>query len=342
MTLLISAVNKRFVTSTCDLRITYFKNNKYHLVDENFNKKIYFSIDGFYAVLTYTGLAKWTFSAKTYKMNEVLTETLSRCAKSNMSFGPIIIELVNELNTLLLKTLRKEYLSKKISIELHIVGFHEKYPYPIMACIKNSNGDIPWNNNSETEQIYKLHNFWIFIKDSIEPDFMIGGMINAITIDERNKIEKLVHTNCDSFNMTNYFSKQILISSSRSDSIGQKSVSSVIPENGYADFNLFSKTNDQIIGYVPTIVMCNGTVIQPSEFPMTLNLLMTGVIPPENIFFRSIFYKYMKRSVRRKIFKIKKGEKVPGILGLFNLIFFGEVADGYSDFGLSWKNLLDE
>lgn len=324
MTLLISGVTKNYAISTADMRITSIHNGKLVTHDEKFNKHIIFNSEGFKANITYTGVAKWHYSGKEYLIYDIISDSIANSIKNKSTFSELLLNLINDIWA----SLNSAKLSYK-QIELHIVGGHSDIPYPFMICISNFTNVKPWSKTSPYEWSYNIKDFYIFIKFADEPDYMIGGVHNIVNNHEKLKLTKIFNSNSDGFNISNLSAKIIHLSAKRSELIGSRSVTTIIPLNGFIDFNLWDKTESGIIGYMPRMVLINGNTIGPSEFPVELQLLLKGYIPPENIFFRSIIYLTMKRSIRRKIFRYKKGDKVPGILGLLSIALYGEVPKGY-------------
>jgi hypothetical protein len=63
--------------------------------------------------------------------------------------------------------------------------------------------------------------------------------------------------------------------------------------------------------------------------------VLEGHLPKQSLFFKSIIYNRTKKSLRRRMFRLRKGKAVPGIMGLLMVALYGKVPEGYFDFGLA-------
>jgi hypothetical protein len=99
------------------------------------------------------------------------------------------------------------------------------------------------------------------------------------------------------------------------------------------DTNLWDNTSGGVVGFSPRIIFPNGAMMGPSVFPVRMELVTRGHLPKESLFFKSIATDSFKRSDRRRIFRNRKGPKLPGLLGIVSLALFGKVPEGYESFG---------
>jgi len=166
-----------------------------------------------------------------------------------------------------------------------------------------------------------------------------GGMDHLITAEQRQKLIAAVNSGGDAYNMARLSSKYVEAVSRRSMSVGPKSVSLVMPREGFLDTNLWDKSASRIRAFLPRMVFPNGTMIGPSEFPVGLQLLTDGHLPLQSLFFKSVVTALYKKSERQRIFRHKGGKAIPGIMGLLMLGLFDKVPEGYTDFGLASQSV---
>lgn len=329
MTLLITAISPDYALACSDTRITVKQKNRYTPVDEHFNKHIVFHSNGLTADITYTGVAQWSKSGKTVKLYDVISESLVRSVKKNLAFAPLSLNLIEDIVSAVSPGLIKD---KNFAFELHVTGYHQQIPIPWIAVISSFRKAAPWNNEEELQWEYNLPGLNIFLKAAEKPDVIFGGMDSALNNDEKQKIMSAMSNGADAFNMSNLSSRLIEKASKRNSSIGPRSVSVLMPQTGFIDSNLWDKRAGGVIAFLPRMVFPNGTVWGPSEFPAELSLVSNGQLPKQSLFFKSIVYQEYKRTLRRRIFRNRKGKLIPGIMGLIGLTLFGKMVDGYTDF----------
>ncbi len=328
MTLLLTIARVNQCISNSDMRVSVQRGNTYISVDENFNKHILFNIEELGANISYTGVAEWYDSGKKVKTYDIISDSLSKSANKNFGFGEIVLELTEDI-------------SKAISkikgtfpyLELHIVGFHKQLPMPFMACISNFTKTKPWYITADFEREYQINGFNLFFKTVEQADYMIGGMTSAVTILEKETLSKIVSSNANPHDIINYSSKIIQCASFRNNGIGPKSVAIFLPNNGTIDTNLWERNASQVMAFLPRMVMVNGKVWGPCQFPVNFQMLIDGWIPERNIFFKSVVYKNFSRKHRRIIFKNKKGKQLPTIMEMISFVFFGKVPGDCDYFG---------
>lgn len=334
MTLLITTVGKNYALSCSDTRISVQSGKRYIPVDEKFNKHIYFHSKGLKANISYTGVAKWIHNGKEVRLYDIISESLSKSANQNIDFGPLSLNLISDLSTKLNKKILKNK-NGKLIIEMHVVGYHEKLPIPFICVISTFRNTKPWLVDSELQWEYEFHEMKLYLKAAESPEVVFGGMDSSLTQEEKNRIIDAVCGGADAYNVSKLSSQLIKKASSRTSSIGPRSVSILMPNEGFLDTNLWEKVNNEIVAYLPRMVFPNGVVWGPSEFPADLNLIMDGHLPNNSIFFKSVIDSQYRRKFRRIIFRNKRGKAIPGIMGLLGLALFGKVPDDYTDFGLN-------
>ncbi len=317
------------------MRITSQHGNRFALVDEKFNKHIIFHSRSFTGNIAYTGIAQWIAKGHTTKLYDVISQSIAKSAKSAAAFGPLSYELVNDI----VATLSQPSLQIKAgqaSFELHIMGYHQGIPWPFIGVISTYRTDPPWPKiEGEAQWEYKLPGIYVYFKVAEDPSVFFGGMGHLVTDAERNALLHAVSKGADAFNVSRMCSTLIEKVSTRTASVGPRSVSIVFPRKGMIDTNLWDKTESGIVGFWPRMIFPNGTIMGPSEFPVQIAAMTSGHLPRESLFAKSIVASAYKRSIKRKIFGLKKGLVVPGLMGLVMLGLFGCVPEGYENFGLS-------
>lgn len=334
MTLLVTVVGLGFVLSSSDTRISTQVGTTYKPVDENFNKHIVFNSGELVADVTYTGLAQWKEAGRTVRLYDIISDSLSASAKQGLSLGPLAAELAVELT----RRLKRPGLTSKGKmppVELHIVARHAKSPYPFIGVLSTFRTSSPWAKKTDLQWEFHLGDFNFYFASADKPEVVIGGMETSVRRSERDRLVAAVSSGADAFNTAKMCSKLIEVASTRSSSIGTRSVAVVLPDIGFLDTDLFDRNHDGLIAFMPRMIFSNGSSWGPSEFPVDLSLLIRGHLPKHSLFFKAVVQKSYKKADRRRIFQHQKGKKIPGIMGVLLMTLFGEVPDGYSDFGLS-------
>jgi hypothetical protein len=168
-----------------------------------------------------------------------------------------------------------------------------------------------------------------------ETDVIFGGSERHVRQTEMMAIRSAVHSGANAFDCSKMARKIVQSVSARSRLVGSRSVSIVIPANGMVDTNIYGRSGDQVFGYVPRMIMLNGAIMGPSEFPVELSLAAAGHLHRHSLFFKTLIDDSHKKRLRRLTFRRRKGLLVPGLLGLISLALFGSVPPGYDDFGLN-------
>ncbi|MDB4354232.1 hypothetical protein N9Z02_02900 [Akkermansiaceae bacterium] len=333
MTLLVTTVGKDYALSCSDTRITIQSGGKYVPVDEKFNKNIVFRSNGLSANISYTGVARWTYKGKTIKLYDLISESLSKSATKNLGFGPLCHNLISDLSSKLNKKIPKDKNGKFI-VELHIVGYHESIPIPFIGVISTFRTCSPWPTGGESNWEFEFPEMNLYFKVAESPEVIFGGMDTAMTRGEKSKLIKAASAGADAYNISKLSSLLIEKASSRNQAVGPRSVSVLLPKEGLLDTNLWDKFDDKVIAYLPRMVFSNGGIWGPSEFPANLNMISEGYLPRQSLFFKSLVDCQYRRKFKRRIFRRKKGLAIPGIMGILSLSLFGDIPDGYEDFGL--------
>jgi hypothetical protein len=332
MTLLITAACPEYCLSCSDTRISVQAGSGFVPVDENFNKHIFFRSGGFGANISYTGVARWQEKGKTVCLYDLISESLAKSAKASKAFGPLSYALATDLVSALRKMGVRHGLGREI-IELHLVGYHELIPWPLIGVISTFRKTPPWKS-SYFEWVYHLDGVHYYFKAAKEREIVIGGFDTAVRKEEKEQILTAFQSGGNAYEISCLAKKIIENAATRSKAIGSRSVSVLIPQEGFLDTNLWQQQKDQIIAFLPRMVFPNGTMWGPSEFPVDLRLILNGKLPIQSIFWKSIIAANFKRSVKRRMFRSKRGDFVPGIIGLLGLALYGNIPAGYEDFGL--------
>lgn len=334
MTLLVTVARSDYALSCSDMRITTESGNSYKVLDERFNKHILFHSGGLTGNVTYTGFARWNDSSgKIVKVYDVISNSIAQSAHSSLKFSSLCMNLCVDLLAVLERPRRLAKLDNAI-IELHIVGYHSECPYPMMAVISTFRKINPWLSKNNFEWEYHFDGLHIYFKAADKPEVIIGGMDTCVRKEEKAKLHTALAKGADAFDISRMASRLVETVSTRTKAVGRRSVSVVIPQDGLVDTNLWDKTQNGIIGFVPRMIFPNGQSFGPSEFPVELSLLLDCHLPKNNLFFKTIISSEYKRRFKRIIFRYRKGKAVPSLMGIIMLALFGEVPDEYSDFGL--------
>lgn len=283
MTLLITTAGKNYALSCSDTRISVQSGKKYVPVDEKFNKHIVFHSNGLTADITYTGVARWIHKGKSVKLYDIISDSLSKSASQGLDFGPLCLNLISDLSKELNKKILKNK-NGKLIIELHIVGYHNQIPIPFIGVISTFRTSIPWLKDSELQWEYEFPEMNLYFKAAESPEVVFGGMNNSLTGAEKDKLINAVVSGADAYNISKLSSLLISRASERTQAVGSRSVSVLMPDEGFLDTNLWDEVNSEIIAYMPRMVFPNGVTFGPSEFPVDLNLITSGHLPKQSLF----------------------------------------------------------
>ncbi len=332
MTMLLSVCTQNYVLSTTDLRITQSTDRGPLIIDEKFNKHILYTSESYMCDITYTGVAQWERQGKIVRMYNTIADSASVCARDNAK----IAELLVALSVCIRKTLVGLNPSRSNGLELHIVGFHREFPHPFMACVSSMSSKKPWTLSDDCEWQWTIGGLSVSLAFREGADLMIGGIGSAITEAERQRLLKAASDGADAFNISNLCRKYITVASRRDSRIGERSASLVIPIEGWIDTNLWDEKASGVLGFMPTWIFANGSIWAPSEVPIELKTSTKGHFPKDSLFFKSIAYSTLKRSQTRRLFKRKKGKKIPGLFGIIGLTLYGKIIEGYDSLGLEF------
>ncbi len=220
--------------------------------------------------------------------------------------------------------------------ELHVITRQKDLQVNTITVISTFRTAAPWGSADGIIYEWDFEVFHIFMKALVEEsEVVFGGMEPHVRATEKARLRTTLRSGANAFQLSRMASDIVGRVASRTHTVGAANVSIVIPTNGYVDTNLWSSTEQGIVAYLPCIVWPNGSRWGPSNFPVDLSLISDGHYPKHSLFFKSIVQKIYKRSLRRVIFRRRKGPQVPGIMGMIGLVLFGSVKEGYEDFGLS-------
>lgn len=334
MTLLVTVIGKGFALSATDTRISKVAGKNYHPVDEYFNKSIVFHCAGFTGNISFTGLAEWHEGLRKVRMYDVVSESLSESIPAGLTIGQLAKKLGDDVLRRLLA--RKSYRAKQEAVfEFHINGWHRDMPYGFIAVVSTFRGKSPWINSNDFETEKHADGLHLYFKSVDDFELVVGGWDVAFYEKERQCLCDILRKGGGSFEASQYIAKVIETASTRHKSIGSRSVAVLLPRVGMLDTNAWDESGAAIVGYMPKIIFGNGTAWGPSEFPVELNVLLSGQLPKHSLFIKSIVAKQLKRADKRRIFKKRLGKFAPGIFGIVQLALFGSVPADYDDLGLN-------
>lgn len=333
MTLLITAAGRGYTISSSDTRISIASGGTHIPVNERFNKHITFCSAGFRGNITFTGIAEWQEAGETIRLYDLISDSIKESAQMSLSLGSLSWKLAAEVLHRL--WLRKVPNPKKEAVfEFHIAGWYEEMPYPVMCVVSTFRNVRPWftHNDFEVEKHYE--GFHFYMKSVDEAEVIFGGASACVSKHQRERLFNALAFGANGFQASQLMSKIIARASVLSKSVGPRSVAVTIPQVGSPDTNVWDRRDDTILGFIPLIIYPNGATMGPSEFPVNLNLMLDGKLPPHSLFFKTIISKHFKLSDRRRAFRLGRGKFVPGLYDILSLVLFGAVPDGYTDFGL--------
>ncbi|MET3842247.1 hypothetical protein [Bradyrhizobium sp. OAE829] len=332
MTLLITLAGAGYALACSDMRISVEKNGVFTPLDETFNKHIVFRSGGINANISYTGVARWTIKGRTVNLYDVISDAAIEAADDELGFGPFTLKIVDRI----LKELEAPELQrfrKSLEFELHITGYHEKIPFPFVAVLSTYRKAAPWSVTSDIQYEYQFPWISVYLKLAETPDVVFGGADHFLTSQEKRTIFEAACNGADAFNMARLSAKLTENVSRRTTAVGPKSVSIVLPTQGFLDTNFWERSPTGINAFVPRIIFAGGGMMGPSVFPVEMQLTTKGHLPKQGLFFKSVIANSYKKSERRRTFRHRGGKAIPGIMGLIMLAFYGKVPDGYEDFG---------
>jgi hypothetical protein len=315
------------------MRISVEKSGSFVPLDETFNKHIVFRSGGINGNISYTGAAQWTIGAQTVKLYDLISEAVAEAAAADLKFGPLTLALLEKLKSALSHTALQR-VRHLLEFELHITGYQEQIPFPFVAVVSTYRKTAPWIAAADFEKEWEFDGIKLYLKLAEEPDVIFGGADHVLNSNEKRAIFDAANRGADAFNMSKFAARLVERASSRTALVGPKSVSVLLPKEGLLDTNLWKQTATGIEAFVPRIAFQNGTMMGPSTFPVDMTLLISGHLPKQSLFFKSIVSSNFKKSARRRIFRQRKGKRIPGIMGLLMLGLFGAIPDEYEDFGL--------
>jgi hypothetical protein len=322
MTLLITVAGADYALACSDMRITAQNNERFISLDETFNKNVVFHSNGLTANISYTGVARWSVGARTVNLYDLISEAVGAGATKDLAFAPlmqlIIDRIRRELDAPALRAVRTS-----LNFELHIAGYHQRVPVPLIAVIFTYRRAAPWSVPAEIQYDWQFPDMSIYLKLAERPDVIFGGMDQHLTPTEKQKIFDATSRGGDAFNMARFAASLIQRVSQRTPSVGPKSVSIVLPVQGFLDTNLWERSPTGINAYLPRVVFPNGTMLGPSVFPVDMQLTTNGHLPKQSLFAKSIVASSYKKSLRRRIFRLRGGKAIPGIMGLLMIALFG-------------------
>lgn len=332
MTLLITAVGPEYSLCVSDQRTTSTYLGRTRIIEERFNKHIYFGTEEYVGNISYTGVAQWRLKGVRYRLYDLISEAIASIIETKPSLSALCLHIIQHLQDNIPDA---SVLKVEPDFELHIVTRHKAVPVNSITVISTFRTAPPWGSEDGTIYEWTLGPVTLFMKVLIEESEVIfGGMDPRVSVAEKARLRDAVRAGANAFQASQLASKIVENVSLRTPTVGPTSVAISIPANGYMDTNLWSKSDDAIVGFVPRMIYPNGVMMGPSQFPVDLSIVSAGQHPRHSLFFKTIVFKLNKKRITRLIFRRRKGPLIPGIMGLIGLMFYGKVMDGYEDFGL--------
>jgi hypothetical protein len=337
MTLLVTTVTPEYSLSVSDQRITASYGSRTRTVDEKFNKHILFGNEDYVGNISYTGIAQWRLKGVRYRLYDLISESIASIIENRPKLATLCLHICDHLQ---LSIPDAASLGIAPHFELHIITREKRYPVNTITVISTFRRLAPWGATDGMIYEWELGPISVFMKVLVEEsDVIFGGMEPDVRQSEKGWVRRAVASGADAFEASRMASKIVKAVSQRTPAVGSSSVSVVLPANGYVDTNLWSCTEDGVTGFVPRMIMANGTFMGPSQFPVELSLISAGQHPRQSLFFKALIYKLHKKRIRRLIFRRRKGPLIPGIMGLIGLALFGSLKEGYEDFGIGARTL---
>ena len=332
MTLLATIAGRGYILSCSDTRITVQRGNTFQPLDEHFNKHIIFHSAGVTGIVSYTGLAQWVESGRVTKLYDKLSESLKRSAKESLAFGPLTLDLAMDV----IAPAARPHFTRATPIEIHLTARHPEIPYPLIYVASTFRSNPPWTSEGAFRWEYHFEGLHFYIAALEDPEVVFGGMDTVIRAEEKTRLLKAITRGASAFEVSNMVARLIEKAATRSAAIGQRSVAVLLPDEGFLDTNLWDARSDgKLVAYLPRIVFPDREHWGPSEFQVSLNAIIQGHLPKQSLFFKSILYQQWKKSIRRRMFRLRKGKKIPGIMGLLTAALYLHVPEGYYGFGLT-------
>lgn len=143
MTMLVTTAAPEYSLLCSDMRISVQAGSTFVPVDEHFNKHILFHSNGFTGDIMYTGVARWGPHGRRTNLYDVISESVARSAKASLALAPLAINLVNDISSALGK---QSFLAETTTtaLELHIVGYQQQVPWPVICVISTFRNEPPW------------------------------------------------------------------------------------------------------------------------------------------------------------------------------------------------------
>jgi|SRR5580704_4309120 hypothetical protein len=189
------------------MRISVQQGKRFVPVDEKFNKHIIFHSNGLTADITYTGVARWIVKGKTITLYDVISESVAKSAQSALSFGPLSYQLLLDIIAALKQP--SLFLERgSAEFELHIIGYHQMIPFPLVGVLSTFRTNPPWPKvEGEWQQEFKFPGINLFIKFAEHTSVVIGGMDQLVTAEERERLSRALNNGADAFNIMRLSSK---------------------------------------------------------------------------------------------------------------------------------------
>lgn len=242
------------------MRISTQVGNTFVPFDEHFNKHILFHSNGFTADIAYTGAARWMAHGQAINVYDVISASVARSAQASLALAPLTINLVKDVSSALGQA---SFLNATttIDLELHIIGYHQQIPWPLISVISTFRKEPPWPDApGEPQWVYRFPGVSIFLKATEQPLVVLGGMDTQVTTNERLRLLTAVTNGADAFNVARLSAKLIERVAKRTSAVGPTSVAVLLPTRGFVDTNLWEKGTNGFTAFMPRMVFENGTM----------------------------------------------------------------------------------
>ena len=274
MTLLVTVVTPEYSLALSDQRITAEYGSRTRIVDEKFNKHIFFGTEDYIGNVSYTGVAQWRLKGVRYRLYDLISDAIVSVIETRPKLATLCLHISQSLQDALPDAAT---LGVKPDFELHIVTREKSYPVNTITVISTFRRAAPWSADDGTIYEWELGPVMVFMKILVEESEVIfGGMEPHVRATERAWMLHAIRSGANAFQSSQMGSKIVKAVSGRTPTVGPSSAAIAIPANGYIDTNLWREMDGQIIGFIPRMIMGNGTPWGPSEFPIDLELVSFG------------------------------------------------------------------
>lgn len=305
-------------------------NGRVSIIDENHNKVVCFAIGPFNGAITYTGVAEWYHAGQRTRLHGLITDALAGPAQQARSLGDLVSAVVSAINAAL-KSARLPL--SKYPYELHIVVRNRHlFQEPVVMVVSTFRQEAPWDEDPQFTRQWQTDGVATFFIVATKPLVVFGGATHRIPHSRSSKMHFAIAAGASASNAARMFDQLIGEIAKKTLTVGADSVCLVIPQMGMVDTNYWKKSGDELIAYMPVMVLPNGSVIGTSLFPISLSLIGDSYLPRNELLLSSLLFS-MPRGFRRRVKRKRSGKPFGGLFGLVMIALFGKAPENYQDFG---------